>query len=278
MSLVTLVEPTKKVHAAQEWLLFSCPLSFLWAKKKLTQYCCRVLCPMLVDSSRKRFNDLEKLLSVSTDGLSQKKVHVKILRVRQESRAQDTERMGRRKNKAIRHECAVCYQSQWQKRVVLCRSNQGGSVHATCKTCLNRWYTTDPRKRNLCPICFKALELKQNDIKFGSTSAVMTSVEPIDILTQQWLLRNTKRCPNCRTAIQKNGGCNRLTCRCGAPLCYLCGRGLYQCTCSVFKMVTGMTIQEALENILLLIVVTFILMLTHRFEQYLGVTHIISGS
>ncbi|KAI0553482.1 hypothetical protein F4679DRAFT_599648 [Xylaria curta] len=32
-----------------------------------------------------------------------------------------------------------------------------------------------------------------------------------------------KRCPNCLNLIQKSGGCNHMTCKCGENFCYLCG-------------------------------------------------------
>lgn len=30
---------------------------------------------------------------------------------------------------------------------------------------------------------------------------------------KEWIQRNTKQCPTCLAAIQKNGGCNHMTCR-----------------------------------------------------------------
>jgi hypothetical protein len=31
-----------------------------------------------------------------------------------------------------------------------------------------------------------------------------------------------KRCPKCRRAIEKDGGCNHIHCRCGAHICWKC--------------------------------------------------------
>jgi ariadne-1 len=40
--------------------------------------------------------------------------------------------------------------------------------------------------------------------------------------SEQWLLANTKNCPKCRNAIQKNLGCMHMTCKCGHEFCWLC--------------------------------------------------------
>jgi len=43
----------------------------------------------------------------------------------------------------------------------------------------------------------------------------------------KWMLANTKKCPQCRRPIEKNGGCMHMTCRtnaggCGFEFCWLC--------------------------------------------------------
>mmetsp|Transcript_33556 Transcript_33556/g.44297 ORF Transcript_33556/g.44297 Transcript_33556/m.44297 type:complete len:506 (+) Transcript_33556:306-1823(+) len=41
--------------------------------------------------------------------------------------------------------------------------------------------------------------------------------------TANWILANTKRCPKCSTRIEKNQGCNHMTCRqCKEEFCWIC--------------------------------------------------------
>jgi len=41
--------------------------------------------------------------------------------------------------------------------------------------------------------------------------------------TGHWVTANTKDCPKCHIAVEKNGGCNHMTCRqCGYEWCWLC--------------------------------------------------------
>lgn len=44
-----------------------------------------------------------------------------------------------------------------------------------------------------------------------------------DSLTASWLTANTKDCPKCQGIIEKNGGCNHMTCRkCRHEFCWIC--------------------------------------------------------
>ncbi|EFA81173.1 hypothetical protein PPL_06010 [Heterostelium album PN500] len=43
-----------------------------------------------------------------------------------------------------------------------------------------------------------------------------------DKLIKQWIQNNTKTCPHCFVIIQKDGGCNDMTCVCGNHFCYSC--------------------------------------------------------
>ncbi|CCU75817.1 RING finger protein [Blumeria hordei DH14] len=44
-----------------------------------------------------------------------------------------------------------------------------------------------------------------------------------DSETANWISANTKECPTCNSTIEKNGGCNHMTCRkCGHEFCWMC--------------------------------------------------------
>ena len=44
-----------------------------------------------------------------------------------------------------------------------------------------------------------------------------------DDAAKKWIIRNTKKCPNCKVPVQKNGGCNHISCgSCGHGFCWLC--------------------------------------------------------
>ncbi|KAL0487600.1 RBR-type E3 ubiquitin transferase, partial [Acrasis kona] len=44
-----------------------------------------------------------------------------------------------------------------------------------------------------------------------------------DSETCRWITVNTKECPKCHKSIEKNGGCNHMTCKCGTHWCWICG-------------------------------------------------------
>ncbi len=46
---------------------------------------------------------------------------------------------------------------------------------------------------------------------------------------EEWLQKNTKACPQCKAPVEKNGGCNHMTCnQCRHEFCWTCGAHIVQ--------------------------------------------------
>ena len=44
-----------------------------------------------------------------------------------------------------------------------------------------------------------------------------------DMISEEWISKNSKKCPHCKVVIQKSDGCNKMTCfRCNGNFCWLC--------------------------------------------------------
>lgn len=58
-----------------------------------------------------------------------------------------------------------------------------------------------------------------------------------DSETYNWIKVNTKSCPKCKTTIEKNGGCNHMSCRkCNYEFCWICfGDWSKHSSCNVYK-------------------------------------------
>jgi len=83
-----------------------------------------------------------------------------------------------------------------EARLVKCKCS-----HEFCFSCTENWH--EPVSCNL----IKKWKLKCQD----------------DSETSNWLIVNTKECPKCSATIEKNGGCNHMTCKaCKADFCWLC--------------------------------------------------------
>ncbi|KAF8621904.1 hypothetical protein AX15_007400 [Amanita polypyramis BW_CC] len=86
----------------------------------------------------------------------------------------------------------------------------GTVLTATCPSCA----------LDLCTACHKPAHP-------GLTCAERQAQDPSenDILNAQWASTNgAKKCPTCSVWIQKTDGCNHVRCRCGAHMCWICGR------------------------------------------------------
>jgi len=43
-----------------------------------------------------------------------------------------------------------------------------------------------------------------------------------------------KQCPSCKFWVEKNDGCDHMTCRCKYEFCYVCGGKYNRCKCQGF--------------------------------------------
>ena len=72
-----------------------------------------------------------------------------------------------------------------------------------------------------------------------------------DSETSNWISANTKECPKCQSTIEKNGGCNHMTCRkCKHEFCWMCmglwsEHGTSWYNCNRFEEKTGVDARDA---------------------------------
>ncbi|KAI9840910.1 MAG: hypothetical protein M1837_001237 [Sclerophora amabilis] len=72
-----------------------------------------------------------------------------------------------------------------------------------------------------------------------------------DSETANWISANTKECPKCQSTIEKNGGCNHMTCRkCKHEFCWMCmglwsEHGTSWYNCNRFEEKSGSTARDA---------------------------------
>ncbi|CAL8134390.1 unnamed protein product [Orchesella dallaii] len=86
----------------------------------------------------------------------------------------------------------------WNLQEVACYCGQ-----SYCFSCTNEWHF---------PLTCKVNENWMKRVVVGSAN-----------LSCVWIYVNTKSCPSCSTRIEKNGGCNHMTCeRCHHQFCWLC--------------------------------------------------------
>lgn len=77
----------------------------------------------------------------------------------------------------------------------------------------------------------------EDDSETVSHTAIELGVDLILVQKANWISANTKECPNCASTIEKNGGCNHMSCRkCRHEWCWICagpwsqhGNSWYNC-------------------------------------------------
>ncbi|XP_058795446.1 E3 ubiquitin-protein ligase arih1l-like [Phymastichus coffea] len=70
--------------------------------------------------------------------------------------------------------------------------------------------------------CFKCGKRWHEPISCGLLGK-WEKIDKVEAATTVWLITHTKDCPGCHSNIEKNGGCNHMTCmKCDTSFCWLC--------------------------------------------------------
>jgi hypothetical protein len=97
--------------------------------------------------------------------------------------------------------CIECYRPGCNHFGVFRKPVEGASSRATCTKC---------RIAEFCLKCTRASHGGECD--------------RLDEASEQLIRENTRACPRCLAHVEKNGGCNHMSCRCGAHFCWLCNQ------------------------------------------------------
>jgi len=96
-----------------------------------------------------------------------------------------------------------------------------------------------------CPTCMTRFCLGCGDMRHTPASCKMmdfwTDKNHSDSESANWILAKTKKCPKCCTRIDKNGGCNHMTCsQCKHHFCWMCmqdwNKHGYNSSCNAFDV------------------------------------------
>jgi hypothetical protein len=84
-----------------------------------------------------------------------------------------------------------------------------------CPRCKYAGFRPPKCYRLNCPSCHKQWDVEPDFVSVGRTISDWTS--------EAWKMAFTKECPTCLSAIEKNEGCNHMTCgRCNSSFCWDC--------------------------------------------------------
>nr|AAD26951.1 hypothetical protein [Arabidopsis thaliana] len=91
-------------------------------------------------------------------------------------------------------------------------------------------YIEDNKMVKWCPStphCGNAIRVEDDELSHSPCSCVMWELWRKKCFdeseTVNWITVHTKPCPKCHKPVEKNGGCNLVTCLCRQSFCWLCG-------------------------------------------------------
>jgi hypothetical protein len=85
--------------------------------------------------------------------------------------------------------------------------------------------------------CFNCKEEWHADITCEQYQKWKIENSEADARYEEWVKANAKRCPHCKSPIEKNGGCNHMTCKkCSHEFCWLCSEAYKVCCLMLSKL------------------------------------------
>jgi hypothetical protein len=117
-------------------------------------------------------------------------------------------------------------------------------IHCPTPDCPYTFIKKSGLKTLTCPQCKQthcAKCLNKHPVKISCDKAAAGA-------NDQWKKQNSKKCPQCKVDIQKNEGCNHMTCKCRHEFCWQCSRRWKTCNCALFPAVQN-NVQNNVINI-----------------------------
>jgi hypothetical protein len=109
----------------------------------------------------------------------------------------------------------------------------------TCTTCETLWHPDSSHDENL------------ETVRLAQQEAERAARQDENDLSTAFIQQNTKACPGCHNKIEKNGGCNHMTCRhpCNRQFCWVCladygpilehGKHHHRPTCQLYRAIVA---------------------------------------
>lgn len=122
--------------------------------------------------------------------------------------------------------------------------NKNG-IHCPTPNCPYTFIKKNGLKSLKCPQCKQthcAKCLNKHPINISCDKAATGA-------NDQWKKQNTKQCPQCKVDIQKNEGCNHMTCKCKHQFCWVCLRRWKTCNCPWFPAVQQYNLNNEQQQI-----------------------------
>lgn len=102
-----------------------------------------------------------------------------------------------------------------------------------CPTCSKPTVGNPRRPDIVCDSC-STLFCFHHGLDHAERSCRVKKAKSIERLRNwRWRACNTRKCKKCAFRIQKSGGCNHMTCRCGHEICWRCGGDYNRCVAFV---------------------------------------------